>query len=420
MKKYLLFGIFLLLVQLVICQNGSDSPTIAIPESHGFSSKRLNVLTEGVARILKERKTSGAVVAVIKDGVLIYENTFGYQDMVKKIPMSKNSIFRIYSMTKPITSAATMILWEKGYFKLNDPVHLYLPEFKDMKVALENRSGTEIIDNVAMHHPITIQDLLRHTSGLTYGFFGKQTAIRKTWNAAQISARNMSGAEFITNISSLPLIGQPGQRWEYSFSTDVLGRLIEVVTNQKLGDFFKENIFDPLNMTDTNFFVPREKLNRAAQGFDYKTSNYPTNLFDVSKKPKMDSGGGGLCSTISDYAIFSQMLLNKGKYRGVRILGTKTVELMTANHVAPDVNKGDLYLPGDGYGFGLGFAVRLETGLSAFAGSKGDYRWGGLAGTGFWIDPEENLICLFMIQDIGSSGYLRDRFKALVYQAIGQ
>jgi len=230
----------------------------------------------------------------------------------------------------------------------------------------------------------------------------------------------MSGAEFITNISSLPLIGQPGQRWEYSFSTDVLGRLIEVVSNQKLGDFFKENIFDPLNMTDTNFFIPREKLNRAAQGFDHKTSNYPTNLFDVSKKPKMDSGGGGLCSTISDYAIFSQMLLNKGTYKGVRVLGTKTVELMTANHVAPDVNKGDLYLPGDGYGFGLGFAVRLETGLSSFAGSKGDYRWGGLAGTGFWIDPKENLICLFMIQDIGSSGYLRDRFKALVYQAIGQ
>jgi CubicO group peptidase (beta-lactamase class C family) len=285
-------------------------------------------------------------------------------------------------------------------------------------VAVENKEKTKIIRTIPAKKQITIQDLLRHTSGLTYGGFGRTTAVRLAYKNANLSPIQNTSQQFIKTISKLPLMAHPGERWEYSYATDVLGCLVEVVSGMTLDAFFKKYIFEPLKMKDTGFHVPEDQLFRAAQGYDYKTKTYPLHLRDVSKSPRMYSGGGGLVSTIRDYARFAQMMLNGGQLDGARLLSPKTVDLMTANHIGASVSKGDHYIPGSGHGFGLGYAVRLETGIAAVPGSKGEYRWGGWAGTGFWIDPEEQLISIYMMQDVGSSVYLRDRFKALVYQAI--
>jgi CubicO group peptidase (beta-lactamase class C family) len=392
--------------------------TIEAPQNHGFSPERLDRLSDNLKRELAVRKTPGAAVLIMRHGVIVFEETFGYQDLVSKQPMELNSIFRIYSMTKPITSVAVMMLWEQGYFKLDDPVSLYIPEFSGMKVAVENEDQTEINSLVEAQREITIQDLLRHTSGITYGIFGKETAVRKKYIEAGISPARLSSQQFIETVTKLPLIAHPGERWEYGYSTDVLGCLVEKVSGMRLGDFFQRHIFTPLKMEDTGFHIPADKLNRAAHGFDHDTNTYPSYLKDVAQPPLMQSGGGGLVSTLYDYARFSQMMLNGGVLDGVRLLGSKTVETMTSNHLDASVAKGDLYLPGPGYGFGLGYAVRLEKGISATAGSQGDYRWGGWAGTGIWIDPGEEVISIYMMQDVGSAGNLRDRFKALVYQAI--
>jgi len=391
---------------------------IEAPEKHGFSPERLERLSENLERELAVRKTPGAAVLIMRHGVIVYELTFGEQDMVTKTPMDLNSIFRIYSMTKPITSAAVMMLWEQGYFKLDDPISLYIPEFSRMKVAVENEDQSEILRLEKPEREITIQDLLRHTSGLTYGGFGKPTAIRKEYIKTNLSPTNQTIEEFIEKLTLLPLIAHPGERWEYGYSTDVLGFLVEKISGMSLGAFFDEHILTPLRMEDTGFYIPENKLHRAAQGYDYNTNTYPVHLKDVAQAPGMHSGGGGLVSTLYDYARFSQMMLNGGELDGVRLLSPKTVELMTSNHVEASVERGDLYLPGPGYGFGLGYAVRLEPGISAMAGSQGNYRWGGWAGTGIWIDPQEEMIAIYMMQDVASSAYLRDRFKVLVYQAI--
>jgi len=388
------------------------------PEAHGFSPERLERLAVNLERVLEHEKTPGAAVLIIRHGAIVYEKTFGYQDMVTSQPMDLHSIFRIYSMTKPITSVAIMMLWEQGFLQLNDPVSMYIPELAGMKVALENAEQTEIISLVDPKREITIQDLLRHTSGLTYGIFGRQTAVRKEYIKAGISPRINTSDQFIETLAGLPLMDHPGDRWEYSYSTDVLGCLVERISGMSLGAYFKQHILDPLGMDDTGFYIPENKFQRAAQGYDYSTGSYPAHLSNVAVEPMMHSGGGGLVSTLYDYALFCQMMLNGGEINGVRLLSPKTVELMTHNHLESKVDQGDLYLPGPGYGFGLGFAVRLETGISYDAGSEGDYRWGGWAGTGFWIDPQEELIAIFMMQDVASSGYLRSRFKNLVYQAI--
>jgi CubicO group peptidase (beta-lactamase class C family) len=421
MKKIPPYGMlilaFLFLLNVLHAQERKGL-TLDAPEKHGFSPERLNRLEENLERELTVRLTPGAAVLIMRHGAIVYEKSFGSQDMVSQIPMDLNSIFRIYSMTKPITSAAVMMLWEQGHFKLDDPISLYIPEFTKMKVAIENEDQSEILRLEEPKREITIQDLLRHTSGITYGIFGKATAVRKTYMNTNLSPARQTSEQFIETLTQLPLIAHPGERWEYGYSTDVLGYLVEKISGMSLEAFFQQYIFSPLNMEDTGFHIPREKLHRAAQGYDYNTKNYPVHLKNVELAPLMHSGGGDLVSTLYDYARFSQMMLNGGELDGVRLLGSKTVELMTSNHVQASTDKGDLYLPGPGYGFGLGYAVRLEAGISAMAGSKGDYRWGGWAGTGIWIDPREELIAIYMMQDVASSSYLRDRFKILVYQAI--
>jgi CubicO group peptidase (beta-lactamase class C family) len=332
--------------------------------------------------------------------------------------MTKDAIFRIYSMTKPFTSVAAMMLAEEGRFRLNDPVGKHLPALANLKVGVEKpnpEGGAPTVEQVAATRQPTIQDLLRHTSGLTYGVFGRG-AVKTLYNQAGVGGRNDSNADLVEKLGKLPLMFQPGTTWEYSHSTDVLGRLVEVASGMPLDRFFQERIFAPLGMKDSGFSVPAEKLDRLAQAGNHPETGQPERVLDVTSPPKYVSGGGGGVSTTIDYLRFCRMMLSGGELDGVRLLGRKTVELMTSDHLGP-IN-GPSFLPGAGYGFGLGFAVRTEPGGPASPGSVGEYYWGGFAGTHFWIDPKEKLIAVFMIQAPSQQPYYPSLIRMLVNQAV--
>jgi CubicO group peptidase (beta-lactamase class C family) len=384
----------------------------AMPEDIGLSTAGLARLGRVMHGEVERGRVPGAVALVARRGRVAYFETFGKRDPASAAPMQLDTIFRIYSMTKPIVSVATMMLWEEGRFLLSDPVAKYLPELGALKVAVPR--GAEI-DQVDAERPITIQDLLRHTSGLTYEFRGNGP-VHKMYMAARIYSRDQSNADQVAALAKLPLLNQPGTKWEYSRSTDVLGRLIEVLSGVSLGEYLQQRILKPLEMIDTAFYVPSASLGRLAEGFakDPDTGS-GVQLVNVKDAPKFESGGGGLVSTTADYARFLQMLLNRGKLDGVRYLSRKTIELMTADHLGPITGAPDLLLPG--YGFGLGFAVRLQPGISHVPGSVGQYFWGGLAGTTFWVDPAEELFAIMMIQAPGQRDYFRTLFRDLVYAA---
>jgi CubicO group peptidase (beta-lactamase class C family) len=326
--------------------------------------------------------------------------------------MRTDAIFRIYSMTKPITSVAAMMLWEEGRFLLSDPVAKYLPELSDLEVAVER--GAEI-ERVPLERDVTIQDLLRHTSGLTYEFRGSGP-VHKMYMSARVYSRAQNSADQVATLGRLPLLHQPGTRWEYGRSTDVVGRLVEVLSGQSLSAFFEQHILAPLGMTDTAFHVPPRHHSRLAEAFGKDPdSGAAVQLLEVRDPPNFESGGGGLTSTASDYARFLQMLLDGGTLDGRRLLSRKTIELMTADHLGPITGAPDLLLPG--HGFGLGFAVRLHAGIAPVPGSVGQYFWGGLAGTTFWVDPAEEMFALLLIQAPGQRDYYRTLFRDLVYSA---
>jgi CubicO group peptidase (beta-lactamase class C family) len=315
-------------------------------------------------------------------------------------------------MTKPITSVAAMMLLEEGRFLLSDPIAKYLPEFADIRVAVEHGGQ---IERVPPERAITVQDLLRHTSGLTYEFRGAGP-VHKMYMSAKVYRRTQSNADQAAALGRIPLLHQPGTRWEYSRSTDVVGRLIEVLSGVPLGVFFERHILAPLGMADTAFHVPPSNHPRLAQAFAVDPDSGATvQLLDVRDPPQFESGGGGLVSTAGDYARFLQMLLNGGSLDGTRYISRKTLELMTADHLGPITGAPDLLLPG--HGFGLGFAVRLYAGIAAVPGSIGQYFWGGLAGTAFWVDPAEQLFALLLIQAPGRRDYYRTLFRDLVYAA---
>jgi CubicO group peptidase (beta-lactamase class C family) len=384
----------------------------ATPEDVGLSSAGLMRLG-GVMRGEVERgRVPGAVALIARRGQLAYFETFGKRDPASAEPMQRDTLFRIYSMTKPIVSVAIMMLWEEGRFLLSDPIGKFLPELGSLKVAVVQ--GTEI-DQADAERPITIQDLLRHTSGLTYEFRGNGP-VHKMYMAARIYSRDQSSADQVATLAKLPLLNQPGTKWEYSRSTDVLGRLIEVLSGVSLGEYLQQHILKPLGMADTAFHVPAGSLGRLAEGFAKDPdTGLSVQLLNVKDAPRFESGGGGLVATTADYARFLQMLLNRGKLDGVRYLSRKTIELMTADHLGPITGAPDLLLPG--YGFGLGFAVRLQPGISHVPGSVGQYFWGGLAGTTFWVDPAEELFAIMMIQAPGQRDYFRTLFRDLVYAA---
>lgn len=408
----------------------SDPPTAA-PEEVGLSSNRLTHIRTVMNQHVADKQIPGASGLIARHGRIAYQETFGMADMEAGKPMRMDTIHRIYSMSKPITSVALMMLYEEGKFQLNDPVAKYLPEFAKMRVGVEEKdpqTGEPVLKTVPAKRPITVRDLLRHTAGLTYGVFG-DTLVDREYRKARILGQ-MNLADFVTDLAKIPLQYEPGTRWHYSVSVDVQGRLIEVLSGKSFDQFLQERIFTPLEMNDTGFIVPASKKDRLAKLYTItkegrlqpiKTCStreecyegFPNSVPDFLHSMGMQSGGGGLTSTAYDYLRFCQMLLNKGEYEGKRLLSRKTVELMSSD------NLGSIPGMGPGVGFGLGFAVSKAPGEAGMMGSPGEFNWGGAAGTKFWIDPQEQLIGIFMIQILPHTGLeFGSEFRVLTYQSI--
>ena len=388
-------------------------PVAAAPEDVGLSSAQLARIEAMTQKYVDSGLVPGAVMLVARRGKVAWTRTMGFRDRAAKEAMRPDSIFRIYSMTKPIVSVAAMMLVEEGKMQVSDPVSKYLPEIGRMKVGVEESEGGK--PTLRLTDPareMTVQDLLRHTSGLIYGTRGK-SLVNAAYIEAKIGSREVSNEELVTKLSNLPLRFSPGDRWEYGVSTDVLWRVIEVVSGKTLGEFLNERVLTPLGMADTGFFVPPDKLNRAAQPWQVPEAPPMTPRFDVAQKPRFESGGGGLTSTIDDYLRFAIMLADGGEFAGKRLLGNKTLEFMTADHTGSRPGRPP------GLGFGLGFEVRTSVGDSALPGSLGEYGWAGNAGTLFWIDPKEQLIAIYMVQvDDGVRVMLRNQFRTMVQSAI--
>jgi CubicO group peptidase (beta-lactamase class C family) len=394
----------------------------ASPEAVGLSSARLARVTELVKGEIVKGRYPGAVALVARRGKIAYFEALGQRDPQSGAPMTKDAIFRLYSMTKPFASVAAMMLVEDGKILLSDPVSKYLPKLKNLQVSVprvDPQTGRVSYALVPTEREMTIQDLMRHTSGLVYGVFTSHAAVKEAYAKEGVDWENVTPAEQIERLARVPLAHQPGSAWEYSLSTDVLGRVVEAVSGATLGQFLQERLFAPLNMTDTAFLLPNGKATRLAQPFAKDpVSGDAVKLLDVTVAQKNDAGGAGSAGTVADYARFSQMLLNGGQLDRVRILGRATVAQMSSDHLG-DIRVASPILP-RGYGFGLGFAVRKETGLNWVTGSAGEYRWGGAAGTAFWVDPKEQMIVVWMTQGQPGPrrGEDRDLFRQLVQAAL--
>jgi CubicO group peptidase (beta-lactamase class C family) len=392
----------------------------AAPESLGLSSERLGRIAPAIERDIAADLIPGAVMLVARHGRLGYFRAFGLRDKAENAPMARDAIFRLGSMTKPITIAAAMMLVEEGRLSLADPISKYLPEFADMQVGVEEpdaATGQSRLRLVPAARAILVEDLMRHTSGFTYEALGTGPTVKEMYRDAGIGARNQTNADFVGKLARLPLMYQPGTVWEYGRSVDVLGRLLEVLSGMPLSKFLQQRVFGPLRMPDTGFWVPPEKQARIADVLPAPPEGRLL-LLDVGRPPIFESGGGGLVSTAADYARFLQMLLNGGELEGVRLLGRKSVELMTTNRLGAEIKTGGWsYYPGPGYGFGLGFAVRTALGVAPQIGSRGDYFVEGLYGTFAFADPAEQLLAVFMIQS-QEWRYYRPLVKALVLQSL--
>lgn len=384
------------------------------PESLGLSPLRLQKMSDVFRREIDKGTMPGATIMVARGGQIGWFDALGKQNPAKSRPMAQDSIFRIFSMTKPIVSIGVMMLLEEGHFLLDDPIAKFIPEFAEQKVGVE-KDGK--LDLVPLQRPITIQDLLRHTSGITYEHTGN-SLVQQLYQQSRVRSRKITNAEHAALVASLPLICQPGAEWNYSRSTDILGRLIEVVSGQSLGAFLNQRILAPLQMTETAFYTAADNAHRLAEPFAADPWNGDKiQFFDMLEEPVMESGGGGLVSTTMDYARFAQMLLNGGALDGVRIVGRKTLEFMASDHLDPSVAiRGTLTQPG--HSFGLGFGVRTEEGIAPFSGSVGQFFWSGMGGTFFWIDPKEDLFAIFMSQAPGQRVYTRTLVRNLVYAAL--
>jgi CubicO group peptidase (beta-lactamase class C family) len=381
----------------------------ADPRDVGLSAAGLERLTKVMQREIDAKRLPGVSMMIARGGLVGYRASLGAL-RPDGPPMRADAIFRIYSMTKPIVSIAVMMLAEEGRLLISDPIAKYLPEFADPKVGVEKDDKLEL---VAAERPISIQDLLRHTSGLTYAFTGN-SLVQRLYAKALAGGAVASMANFIETLAKLPLLAQPDASWDYGHSTDVLGRLIELISGQSLGAFLETRVFAPLGMKDTGFFAPPEKHGRLAEAFAQDPdTGAPVTLINARVAPAIEFGGGGLVSTIEDYARFARMLSLGGSLDDARLISRKSVEHMTADHLGPNVRIGTKYLLAPGHGFGLGFAVRRETGMAATPGTVGEYFWGGVAGTAFWVAPKEDLIALMMIQAPGQREYYRQLFRVL-------
>ena len=422
-RRYNIAVALALLILAIIAERPSagyaESPS---PVRASFSRQRLQRVGDYIRNEIATGKIPGAIMLIQQHGQPLYFENFGVRDLATRLPMTADIIFRLYSMSKPITSVAAMMLVEDGKLALDDPVAKYIPAFAGVKVGVEKRGrdGKRLIALEPLKRPITIEDLLRHTSGLTYGFYG-DSAVRKLYMNSDLFEGDFDNAEFAERLAKLPLAEQPGTLWDYGHSTDVLGRVIEVVSGQSLFQFERERLLDPLGMADTAFYVAdAAKRPRIAEPMpDDRFVTPVAGIRDPMLPRRWESGGAGMVGTIGDYARFAQMLLNGGTFEGRRYLKPETVALMTSDHIGPEtkISRDYFYFPGPSAGFGLGFAVRI----SPYPGASwplGEYRWDGIGGTFFFIDPKDDMFVIFMVQTPSQRGRIQLALKTLIYEAL--
>jgi CubicO group peptidase (beta-lactamase class C family) len=399
---------------------GNAESPLAAPSS--FSPDKLRRVGDYIRNEIATGKIPGAILLIQQHGKPVYFENFGVRDVVTRLPMTADTIFRLYSMSKPITSVAVMMLVEEGRLSLGDPVSKYIPAFADVKVGVEKPDEQPALVLEPVNRPITIEDLLRHTSGLTYGFYG-DSAVRKLYAEANLFNRDTDNAEFVERIAKLPLAEQPGTLWDYGHSTDVLGRVIEIASGKSLFQFEKERLLDPLGMTETSFYVADEaKRPRIAEPMpDDRLISALSPISDPMRPRRWESGGAGMVGTTTDYARFAQMLLNGGTLEGRRYLKPETIALMASDHIGPEtkIARDYSYFPGATSGFGLGFAVRTSTPPNT-SWPLDEYRWDGVAGTFFFIDPKDDMFAIFMVQTPSQRGRIQLALKTVIYEALGK
>jgi CubicO group peptidase (beta-lactamase class C family) len=396
---------------------GLGLPKAERPQELGLSPERLARISTMLRGDVENGRIPGAVLLIARAGRIGYAEAFGWRDRENRAPMGLDAIFRVASMTKPFTSVAAMMLAEEGRLQIGAPVADYLPEFGARTVGVKRQPAKRTM---------TVQDLMRHTSGLTYAAFG-DSPVQMVWRDATLMSEEQSNAELVAKLACLPLMFEPGTHWEYSMSTDVLGRIVEVVSGQSLGEVVAARICRPLGLADTGFAATGLRAARLAEPqIDPATGVRPP-MRNVARVNRWESGGGGLVSTAADYLRFCQMLLNSGELEGTRLLAPKTIAHMTSDHLPPGIGYGETArdrfgalapVPEMGYGFGLGFAVRTAQGMSPVPGSVGEYFWGGVTGTYFWVDPAERLAAVFLTQAPAQRLYYRYLSRTLVYAAI--
>jgi CubicO group peptidase (beta-lactamase class C family) len=415
-----LFSAVLSAAVLSTCVSAQPLPE-ASPESVGMSSERLTRINSAISREISDGNMPGAVIAVARRGKLVYFESFGYRDKDANVPMPKDAIFPIASMSKAVTSVAALVLFERGELLLEQPIQSYLPEIPEKVVS----TGGDPQHTVLAHRQPTIQDLMRHTSGFSYSNTG-DTPLHELYPTSEMHREEFTREAFEEAFETLPLHHQPGETWDYSLGLELLGLIIERISGQSLGEFFREEIFDPLGMSDTSFSVPRRLANRVAQMSPDNPAieSFPyLKAYTHAREGRFECGGACLASTAEDFIAFGQMLLNKGALSGRRILGSATVDLMTSDHTTSQMDLSRLHgLQTDhleGYGMGLGVAVRTQTGVAGTPGSIGEFHWHGGGGTAFWVDPAQELV---IVHFAFTPGPIRARYRqlipALVYQAI--
>ncbi len=398
--------------------------TFDIPAGAHFSPQKLARIGEFFRNEIATGKIPGAILLIEQHGKPVYSESFGVRDVATRQPITSHTIFRLYSMTKPITSVAAMMLIDEGKLKLDDPLSKYIPSFANAKVGVEKKldDGSKALELVPLERPITIKDLMRQTSGITYGFYG-DSLVRKTYQEHTIYAGDPTTAEFTERIAQLPLAEQPGTLWDYGHSTDVLGSVIEAVTGKTLLQFEKEKLLDPLGMTDTGFYVTdRSKFDLIAKPMP-NDSDFRVGFESYPEKPmKWESGGGGMVSTLADLTQFVRMVLGGGALDGKRYLSPESFRLMTSDQIGPGsgVGRDFFYFPGDGFGFSLGFGVRTDPGNAKPPppGSLGELKWDGASGCYFVVDPRQDMFFLLLEQTPSERQRIQREVKKLIYEAM--
>ncbi|MBR0798191.1 beta-lactamase family protein [Bradyrhizobium jicamae] len=398
--------------------------TFEIPAGAHFNQEKLARIGEFFREEIASGKIPGAIVLIQQHGKPVYHEAFGVQDVVSKTPITDQTIFRLASMSKSITAVASMQLLEQGKYKLDDPVSKYIPSFADVKVGVEKKAedGTKTLELVPPNRPITILDLMTHTSGITYGFYG-DSLVRKAYRDANIYGGDFDLAEFAERIAKLPLHNQPGALWQYGHSTDILARVMEIVTGEKLSTIERKNLFEPLGMKDTGFFVTDpEKVKLMAEPMPNDSDFHVGRVNDPTKVKKWESASGGMVSTMADYAHFAQMLLNGGTYEGKTILKPETFKELTTDRVGPGsgVARDNFYFPGDGFGFGLGIAVRTDPGNAKPPppGDLGELKWDGASGCYYVIDRKQDMFFILLEQSPSQRQPIQVKLKQLIYEAL--